>query len=150
MSVCEMVSRRSSRSSLNGVWPTRHVVGLQRVLVRLWEGSCEGCVPVVEASFNLCPVLPVNDLLEDKTKVHVAGVPLLSVADCRLLGSVVVRSGCDDVERQKTQLVLFLFARERSGSLACRVAPHLRLVWRRGPLAPLVGEGQVNLDFGPV
>ena len=25
-------------------------------------------VPVVEASFNLCPVLPVNGLLEDKTK----------------------------------------------------------------------------------
>ena len=89
-------------------------------------------------------------MLEDKTKVHVAGVPLLSVADCRLLGSVVVRSGCDDVERQKTQLVLFLFARERSGSLACRVAPHLRLVWRRGPLAPLVvvvGEGKVNLVY---
>ena len=46
--------------------------------------------------------------------------------------------------------MLFQFASERSGSLACRVAPHLRLVWRRGPLAPLVGEGQVNLDFGPV
>ena len=50
-------------------------------------------VPVVEASFNLCPVLPVNGLLEDKTKVHVAGVPLSSVIDCRL----VVPFGCDVV-----------------------------------------------------
>ena len=39
------------------------------------EYSCiPGCsnissvVPVAEASFNLCPVLPVNGLLEDKTK----------------------------------------------------------------------------------
>ena len=34
-------------------------------------------VPVVEASFNLCPVLPVNGLLEDKTKVHVAGASIV-------------------------------------------------------------------------
>ena len=118
-----MVSRRSSRSSLNGVWPTRHVVGLQRVLVRLWEGSCEGCVPVVEASFNLCPVLPVNGLLEDKTKVHVAGVPLLSVADCRL----VVLSGrrCVGVWKGKGHNLCFsirfgLGWRANEESLACR------------------------------
>ena len=40
------------------------------------------------------PVLPVNGLLEDKTKVHVAGVPLSSIRiDCRL----VVPFGCDVV-----------------------------------------------------
>ena len=64
-------------------------------------------VPVVEASFNLCPVLPVNGLLEDKTKVHVAGVPLSSVeADCRL---VVSSSGCDDVGVERHNLCFFQF-----------------------------------------
>jgi len=43
----------------------------------------------------------------------------------------------------------FQFASERNGSLACRVVVP-RLQWKRGPLAPVVGEGQVNLDFGPV
>ena len=57
------------------------------------EAVVSPVVPVVEASFNLCPVLPVNGLLEDKTKVHVAGVPLSSVIDCRL----VVPFGCDVV-----------------------------------------------------
>jgi len=39
--------------------------------------------------------------------------------------------------------------RANEESLACCMAPRLRLVWRRGgPLAPGVGEGQVNLDSG--
>ena len=35
-------------------------------------------------------------------------------------------------------------------SLTCRMAPRLQLVWKRGPLAPVVvvGEGQVNLVYG--
>jgi len=43
---CEMVSRRSgcrSRSSLNGV-VLQGMSSVRRVLVRLWEGSCEGCI----------------------------------------------------------------------------------------------------------
>ena len=92
-------------------------------------------VPVAEASLSLCPVLPVNDLLEDKIKVHVAGVPLSSVAtDCRL-GRVVGPSGCDDVERQKAQGVLLRrCTSERSGSLACRTVPRLQ----RGSEVPLL------------
>jgi len=69
----------------------------------------------------------------DKTKVHVAGVPLSSVVDCRL----VVPFGCDDVGvggdvvgDGKAQLVLLPFglASERKVSLACRMAPRLRLL----------------------
>jgi len=42
--------------------------------------------------------------------------------------------------------VLFQFASKRRVSLACRMAPRLQLVWKRGStLAPVVGEGQVNL-----
>ena len=100
---CEVSGEMSRRrcvlqggvASMEGC-PTRHVVW-RRVLVRLLEfpvyPGCIPVVPVVEASFNLCPVLPVNGLLEDKTKVHVAGVPLSSVIDCRL----VVPFGCDVV-----------------------------------------------------
>ena len=77
------------------VVPTRHVVlATSPCPVIVGESPVKAVslvVPVVEASFNLCPVLPVNGLLEDKTKVHVAGVPLSSVADCRL----VVPFGCD-------------------------------------------------------
>jgi len=46
-------------------------------------------VPVVEASFNWGPVLPVNDSLERDRIVHVAGASIVvCVVDCRL-GSVV-------------------------------------------------------------
>ena len=48
------------------------------------EYSCiPGCsnissvVPVAEASFNLCPVLPVNDSLERDQIVHVAGASIV-------------------------------------------------------------------------
>jgi len=105
-------------------------------------------VPVVEASFNLCPVLPVNGLLEDKTKVHVAGVPLSSVeADCRL---VVGPSGCDDVGVERHKLCFFIRFWRANESLALvygTSSPAWK--WKRGPLAPVVvGEGQVNLVYG--
>ena len=48
-------------------------------MIPVFQAVISPVVPVVEASFNSCPVLPVNGLLEDKTKVHVAGVPLSSV-----------------------------------------------------------------------
>ena len=83
-------------ASMEGV-PTRHVVIETSPCPVVGEIPVEAVVspvvPVVEASFNWCPVLPVNDLLEDKIKVHVAGVPLSSVIDCRL----VVPFGCDVV-----------------------------------------------------
>ena len=80
-------------------WPTRHVV-LQRVLVR-WSIPVYQAVVMSPCSSSRLkrpsvgsPVLPVNGLLEDKTKVHVAGVPLSSIRiDCRL----VVPFGCDVV-----------------------------------------------------
>ena len=86
-----------------------------------------------------------------------AGVPLSSVQ--RETVGYVVPFGCDDVcscssrrcGKQKAQLVLLLpFLRVNDESLACRMAPCLQLVWKRGPLAPVVvvGEGQVNLVFG--
>jgi len=61
---------------------------------------CPGCISSgssrAEASLSLCPVLPVNDLLEDKIKVHVAGVPLSSIRiDCRLVVGPCSGS-CDD------------------------------------------------------
>ena len=68
---CEMVSRRSgcrSRSSLNGgcaYKACRHETspcpGVGEIPV---EAVVSPVVPVVEASFNWCPVLPVNGLLE--------------------------------------------------------------------------------------
>ena len=84
-------------ASMEGV-PTRHVVVETSPCPVVGEIPVEAVVspvvPVVEASFNWCPVLPVNDLLEDKIKVHVAGVPLSSIRiDCRL----VVPFGCDVV-----------------------------------------------------
>ena len=107
-------------------------------------------VPVVEASFNLCPVLPVNGLLEDKTKVHVAGVPLSSVIDCRL----VVPFGCDDVVvvvwKAKAQLVLLPVWRVNEANSSCVYIGSSSPAWKRGsPLAPVVGEGQVNLGVRP-
>ena len=73
-------------------------------------------------------------------------VGLSSVLPVATMGVVVV------VGYGKAQLVLFRFASERGGSLACRMTPRLRLVWKRGPLAPVVvvvvGEGQVNLVYG--
>jgi len=84
----------------------------------------------------------------NKTKVHVAGVPLSSVAaDCRLVGPF----GCDGVWKAKgTTCASSSCLRVNDESLACRVAPGLQLVWKRGPLAPVVvvGEGQVNLVYG--
>ena len=58
-------------------------------------------------------------------------------------------SSCRSMERHN--LCFFQFASEQRVSLACRVAPRLQLVWKRGPLAPVVvvGEGQVNLGFQP-
>ena len=84
----------------------------------------------------------------DKTKVHVAGVPLSSVVDCRL----VVPFGCDDVGvggdvvgDGKAQLVLLPFGLA-SELVSGMSNPRLRLVWKRGPLAPVVvvGEGQAS------
>jgi len=81
-------------------------------------------VPVAEASLSSCPVLPVYGLLEDKTKVHVAGVPLSSIRiDCRL----VVLSGRRVVVvvgkqyGKEAQLVLFSSLRANEGRLACGV-----------------------------
>ena len=84
----------------------------------------------------------------NKTKVHVAGVPLSSVeADCRLRHSIV---GCDDVvvgvgDGKEAQLVLLPVCERTMGLSRCTVAPRLQFTWKRGPLAPVVGEGQVNL-----
>ena len=66
--------------------------------------------------------------------------------DCRLRRSIV---GCDDVVvvvvvgHGKAQLVLLQFAscdRTKRTRLVCTLAPRLRL-WKRGALAPVVGEG---------
>jgi len=69
-------------------------------------------------------------------------VGLSSVLPVATMGVVVV------VGYGKAQLVLFRFASERGGSLACRMTPRLRLVWKRGPLTPVGGGGQVNLVYG--
>jgi len=85
----------------------------------------------------------------NEIKVHVAGVPLSSVVDCRH----VVPFGCDvvDVVGGKAQGVLFPVDlascdRTKRTRLVCTLAPRLRL-WKRGsPLAPVVvlGEGQAS------
>ena len=74
-----------------------------------------------------------------------------SVIDCRL----VVPFGCDGVVvgvwKAKAQLVLLPFGLA-SELVSGMSNPRLRLVWKRGPLAPVVvvvvGEGQVNLVYG--
>jgi len=81
-------------------------------------------------------------LLEDKTKVHVTGVPLLSVADCRLRRSFRLRRGCME---SKGTTCAFPFGLASCELVSGMSNPRLRLVWKRGPLAPVVGEGQVNL-----
>jgi len=99
-------------------------------------------VPVeLKRPSDCSPVLPVNGLLEDKTKctrVHVAGVPLSSVAaDFRL----VVPFGCDGVERHEMCfLVDLVWVGERANeSLACGVVLRLQWKWKRGsPLSPVV------------
>ena len=85
----------------------------------------------------------------DEIKVHVAGVPLSSVQ--RETVGYVVPFGCDGVWKAKgTTCASSSCLRVNDESLACRVAPGLQLVWKRGPLAPVVvvGEGQVNLVYG--
>jgi len=83
----------------------------------------------------------------NKTKVHVAGVPLASVADCRL----VVLSGrrCSRCMERRHNLCFFQFASERSVSRMSYGGSSSPTPWKRGPLAPpvvvVVGEGQVNL-----
>jgi len=112
-------------------------------------------VPVAEASLSLCPVLPVNGLLEqDQSPCGRGSIVVCTKRDCRL--GVVVPSGCNDdgcrcssMERRHN-LCFFQFTSERRVSLACRMAPRLQLVWKRGPLAPVVGERQVNLVSRPV
>jgi len=83
-----------------------------------------------------------------RPRVHVAGVPLSSVeADCRLRRSFRLRRcGCG----KEAQLVLFPGFGERTSLSPWCTVPRLRLVWKRGgsPLAPVVGEGQVNLVYG--
>ena len=134
--VCKMVSRRSgcrSRSSLNGVGAYKACHRRTMSPCPVMGGSCQGCISCGSSRLkrpSVCsPVLPVNGLLEDKTKIHVAGVPLSSIRiGCRL-GSVVVPSGCDDVVvgvwKGGTTCASSSLASERRVSLACRV-PRLR------------------------
>ena len=69
----------------------------------------------------------------NKTKVHVAGAPLSSVADCRLCRSIV---GCDDVVvvvvvgHGKAQLVLLPVSCERTMGLS--VYGTSSPAWKRG------------------
>jgi len=78
----------------------------------------------------------------------VAGVPLSSVVDCRLRRSFRLRHvdvvvGVVVWKAKGTTCASSIWFGERTnkGSLACRtVAPRLQL-WKRGPLAPVVGEG---------
>jgi len=71
LSACRC-SCRSRNGSLNGCVPTRHVVGeTSPCPVIVGESPVKAVSPVVpgaEASLSWCPVLPVNGLLEDKTK----------------------------------------------------------------------------------
>jgi len=133
-------------SLLQGVWPQWSGCLLQGMSSTYDESlsgcgreSCEGCVSSGSSRLkrpSVCsPVLPVNGLLEDKTKVHVAGVPLLSIRiDCRLRRSFRLRHGdvgvVVGVERKGKRhklCFLFQFASERNGSLACRTrAPRLQ------------------------
>ena len=75
-------------------------------------------------------------------------IVVCTMRDCRL----VVLSGrrCVGVWKGKRHNLCFSSLRANEGTLACHMAPRLRLVWRRGPLTPVVvvGEGQVNLVSG--
>ena len=68
--------------------PTRHVVIETSPCPVVGEIPVEAVVspvvPVVEASFNWCPVLPVNGLLEDKTKSPCGGRGSIVVCSNRL------------------------------------------------------------------
>ena len=46
---------------------------------------------------------------------------------------------------KEAQLVLLPVCERTMGLSRCTVAPRLQFTWKRGPLAPVVGEGQVNL-----
>jgi len=87
----------------------------------------------------------------DKTKVHVAGVPLSSIRiGCRL-GSVVVPSGCDDgcgcsssMERRHN-LCFSIWFGLRTKSVSRMRYGTSSPAWKRGsPLSPIVGGEQVS------
>ena len=63
--------------------------------VFLWYRLWLMMIPVAEASLSLCPVLPVNGLLEDKTKSPCGrgSIVVCTERDCRL----VVPFGCNVV-----------------------------------------------------
>ena len=82
-----------------------------------------------------------------RPKVHVAGVPLSSVAaDCRLVGPF----GFDGVWKGGTACAFSswfgLGWRANDGSLVVYGGSSFPIPWKRGsPLAPVVEKGQVDL-----
>jgi len=170
VSVCEMVSRRSgcrSRSSLNGVGAYKACHRRTMSPCPVMGGSCQGCISCGSSRLkrpSVCVRSCRSMACWNKTKVHVAGVPLSSVAtDCRLRHSIV---GCDDVwvyGKQKTQFVLSgLRVNERRvsrmsygssspvGVEARRKSPcswsrrRSKLTWCTTGVAGVVGMGKVS------
>jgi len=128
-----LACRRSSRgSSLNGgvsYKACRHETSPCPVVGEIpVKAVVSPVVPVAEASFNWCPVLPVNGLLEqDQSPCGRGSIVVCTKRDCSRL--VVGPSGCDDVGVDvgdgKAQLVLFRFARCDLTNLVSHVVRYL-------------------------
>ena len=152
----------SRRCVLQGVWPQWS--GCLQGMSSTYDESLSGCgrvpvkgvspvVPVELKRPSACsPVLPVNGLLEQDQSPCGRGsiVVLCTKRDCRLV-VLSERRFCSRRCGKEAQLVLLPVERvcELQTRLACSGSSS-PTSWKRGsPLAPVVGEGQVNLVFRP-
>ena len=103
---------------------------------------------VVEASFNWCPVLPVNGLLEQDQSPCGRGSIVVYKNRLWACRSFRLRSGVDVVVggvEEKAQVVLLLPVCERTKELSSVYGISSPASWKRGsPLSPIVGGEQVS------
>jgi len=106
-----------------------------------------GCDDISSSSSRLkrpsvCSVRSCRSMTRwNEIKVHVAGVPLSSVVDC---GLVVLsdRRWCMESRHKLCFSIWFgLGWRANDGSLVVYGGSSFPIPWKRGPLAPVVGEG---------